>query len=384
MGGLENGEKKKLRVLCLHGYCQDKEAFRRKTGSLRKVAKKFADFVFIDAPHLVEGGGRGWYLPNEIGASSEIAFEDDSAGSRSWSCGVDRSTLEASLQSIENVCKEGNFDGVLGFSQGSAIIPHLLARKGDLFRFACLFSGFESACTSDAERSSIFTCPSFHCYGSTDTVIAKYRSVSLANERFRGGATVEHSGGHLVPSKKDVRDAFVAFLKAQRETATSNTFIRRAVPDDCSAIHSMVVELAVYEKEPPSRVRLSAEQMKLDLLANYWHGWVVVDSAGGYLGFALCHFTYSTWEGRCLYLEDLFVRPKARKRGHGVSLIRRCVREALNLGCSRLCWQALDWNAPAVGFYTRVVGAKERSGDDGTKWLNFIMEKGEMEAFVVS
>lgn len=43
-----------LRVLCLHGYRQNGTMFREKTGSLRKLLKKqVADFVFIDAPHLI-------------------------------------------------------------------------------------------------------------------------------------------------------------------------------------------------------------------------------------------------------------------------------------------------------------------------------------------
>ncbi len=43
-----------LRVLCLHGYRQNGHMFREKTGSLRKLLKKqVADFVYIDAPHLI-------------------------------------------------------------------------------------------------------------------------------------------------------------------------------------------------------------------------------------------------------------------------------------------------------------------------------------------
>lgn len=43
-----------LRILCLHGYRQNGTMFREKTGSFRKLVKKqVADFVFIDAPHLI-------------------------------------------------------------------------------------------------------------------------------------------------------------------------------------------------------------------------------------------------------------------------------------------------------------------------------------------
>ena len=43
-----------LRILCLHGYRQNGTMFREKTGSLRKLLKKHvAEFVFIDAPHII-------------------------------------------------------------------------------------------------------------------------------------------------------------------------------------------------------------------------------------------------------------------------------------------------------------------------------------------
>jgi hypothetical protein len=43
-----------LRILCLHGYRQNGNIFREKTGSFRKLLKKHvAEFVYIDAPHLI-------------------------------------------------------------------------------------------------------------------------------------------------------------------------------------------------------------------------------------------------------------------------------------------------------------------------------------------
>lgn len=42
----------KIRILCLHGYRQNAESFRSKTGSFRKFVNKYAEFVFISAPHM--------------------------------------------------------------------------------------------------------------------------------------------------------------------------------------------------------------------------------------------------------------------------------------------------------------------------------------------
>jgi GNAT superfamily N-acetyltransferase len=72
------------------------------------------------------------------------------------------------------------------------------------------------------------------------------------------------------------------------------------------------------------------------------------------VGFALCFFAYSTWKGRTLYLEDLYVQPAARGQGVGKRLITRCARYAHENGCARLSWVALDWNKPAREFYAKL------------------------------
>ena len=45
----------KLKVLCLHGFTQNAEAFRARTGSVRKNLKSRIEFVFLDGPHSAEG-----------------------------------------------------------------------------------------------------------------------------------------------------------------------------------------------------------------------------------------------------------------------------------------------------------------------------------------
>ena len=44
----------KLKILCIHGYRQNEKMFREKTGAFRKIVGKYADLVFITAPHFVK------------------------------------------------------------------------------------------------------------------------------------------------------------------------------------------------------------------------------------------------------------------------------------------------------------------------------------------
>ena len=70
------------------------------------------------------------------------------------------------------------------------------------------------------------------------------------------------------------------------------------------------------------------------------------------VGFALFFHNFSTFLGRAgIYLEDLFVYPEYRGKGHGKRLIKELARITVERGCGRLEWCCLDWNKPSIDFY---------------------------------
>jgi GNAT superfamily N-acetyltransferase len=76
------------------------------------------------------------------------------------------------------------------------------------------------------------------------------------------------------------------------------------------------------------------------------------------VGFALFFHNYSTFLAKPgIYLEDLFVLPEYRGRGHGKALFAALAKLAVVRGCGRLEWAVLDWNEPSIGFY-KSLGAK--------------------------
>ena len=75
------------------------------------------------------------------------------------------------------------------------------------------------------------------------------------------------------------------------------------------------------------------------------------------VGFAVFFHNFSTFLGRAgLYLEDLYVRPHARRLGIGRSLISFVAKVAVERKCGRFEWSVLDWNMHALDFY-RSLGA---------------------------
>ena len=75
-------------------------------------------------------------------------------------------------------------------------------------------------------------------------------------------------------------------------------------------------------------------------------------SGAAVAGFALFFHNFSTFLGRPgLYLEDVYIQPEFRGRGHGRALLLHLARLAVERRCGRFEWSVLDWNAPAIGFY---------------------------------
>jgi GNAT superfamily N-acetyltransferase len=134
--------------------------------------------------------------------------------------------------------------------------------------------------------------------------------------------------------------------------------VRPAVASDVPLILSMVRELADYEREPDAVVATEADLLRDGFGAEPRFQCVLAEWRGEPAGFALFFDNYSTWHGRPgIYLEDLFVRPELRGKGIGKALFRHLAQRAMDEKLTRLVWQVLNWNEPAIRFY-RSLGAE--------------------------
>ena len=143
--------------------------------------------------------------------------------------------------------------------------------------------------------------------------------------------------------------------------------IRPAVPGDAASLRAMIQALAEYEREPDA-VEVTDEQLAEQLSADNppFHCFIAESDDQTPIGFALYFFSYSTWRGRPgIYLEDLFVMPKARRLGVGHALMKALMEVGCAHTCARLEWSVLDWNEPALAFY-RALDAQPM--DEWTTW----------------
>lgn len=137
--------------------------------------------------------------------------------------------------------------------------------------------------------------------------------------------------------------------------------VRPASAADVTLILSLIRELAEYERDPDA-VRATEDDLLRDGFgAERRFECVIAEWSGEAAGFALFFYNYSTWHGRAgIYLEDLFVRPGLRGKGIGKALFQYLAQRTVDEKLTRLVWQVLNWNDPAIQFY-RSLGAEPMS-----------------------
>ncbi len=149
--------------------------------------------------------------------------------------------------------------------------------------------------------------------------------------------------------------------------------IRPATPADVPTILRFIRELAEYERAldhvqateadllrdgfalaPDAQTPLDpAPRPRFRALMADWSS--TPGSGPQPAGFALFFESYSTWVGHHgIRLEDIYVTPALRGEGIGKALLAELARITVAEGCTRLEWDVLTWNQPALDFYARI------------------------------
>ena len=135
--------------------------------------------------------------------------------------------------------------------------------------------------------------------------------------------------------------------------------IRTATAADLPVVAQLIRDLAEYEHMLDEVVWDEADLGETLFGPGAVPTTLLVEDDDGVVGLAIWYRTYSTFEGRPgIWLEDLFVRPGARGRGHGKALLLHLFDLAAP---GRVEWSVLDWNQPSIDFYESL-GARAVAG----------------------
>lgn len=167
--------------------------------------------------------------------------------------------------------------------------------------------------------------------------------------------------------------------------------IRPGTESDLPRALELIVELAVFEKEPDAVVTTVESMCRDGFGDNPIFGFFVAEreeqqadtqlrgqtasDEHPIVGISLYYWRYSTWKGKRLYLEDLIVTENARGFGYGKALFEHTVRFAFEQNCRGMMWQVLDWNQPAIDFY------KAYRADLDGEWINCSFSEEQLRDF---
>ena len=96
--------------------------------------------------------------------------------------------------------------------------------------------------------------------------------------------------------------------------------IRPATKNDAALLLAMIRELAAFERLPDMVSNQEADLVRDGFGENPRFRALIAEWSGQAAGYAIFFDYYSTWAGRGLFLEDLFVREAFRGRGIGTAV----------------------------------------------------------------
>jgi diamine N-acetyltransferase len=130
-----------------------------------------------------------------------------------------------------------------------------------------------------------------------------------------------------------------------------NVTIRKAREQDFPAILSLIKEFSVFQKTP-WKVTITLEQMIKE--KNLFQCLIAETDDNEIAGFASYFFTYYSWTGKGLYLDDLYIKDAFRKQSIGKKLLDAVIRLAKDEQCKKVRWLVSGWNKNAIEFYKKM------------------------------
>jgi len=145
--------------------------------------------------------------------------------------------------------------------------------------------------------------------------------------------------------------------------------VRRSEERDVPGMLRLVRELATFEREPLAVINTEQQMIADGFGVNPAFISFVAEADNEIVGTAIFYFAYSTWKGKYIYLDDIVVTEKFRKKGIGKLLFDKIIEFAKENNANQLRWHVLNWNEPAIHFYEKY------KADMDPDWITCKLEK---------
>ena len=138
--------------------------------------------------------------------------------------------------------------------------------------------------------------------------------------------------------------------------------LRGATRADIGGVFELCVRRLAIEHDALDELQTTVEAFARAFAAGKFH-LLVAEIDGALAGAATYQYSYRTWTGESLYLQDLCVAAAHRGQGVGTQLVRGLAAVAVAGGCDRMFWESQVGNARANEFYGSTVGADTVLGE---------------------
>eukprot|EP00941_MAST-03F_sp_MAST-3F-sp1_P001521 g1521.t1 len=184
----------KLRILCLHGFRTNGAILKFQCRDFVRTLSDKAEFVFVDAPFKARGPPE--QIIKKLFPSEEVR--------EWWNKNITTGKYEGAIESIKYIESLGNFDGVLGFSQGACLAELLLAYQNKnktktTFKFGIINCGFhpkDETFRKIIEEVSPMKIPVIICRGENDYD-------GCVETLFEHPIVTKHNAGHMLPTVRN-------------------------------------------------------------------------------------------------------------------------------------------------------------------------------------